>query len=171
MSASGKRLLAACIFALCSIPVLIVYTWVFTPDLIPHEGIWYCEELDATWDLNTSSGTIQVNGKQEAFVSLHQFYCNLFYFETEDRKNVFYGEVVRASRSKIVVQDTDSGEKYIFLRQDVKDGHETVIYENYVNLWISILCILFIAAGIIVGIYFLRRGVRRKKRSTGRNQS
>ena len=53
----------------------------------------------------------------------------------------------------------------------VKDGHETVIYENYVNLWISILCILFIAAGIIVGIYFLRRGVRRKKRSTGRNQS
>lgn len=25
MSASGKRLLAACIFALCSIPVLIVY--------------------------------------------------------------------------------------------------------------------------------------------------
>ena len=48
MSASGKRLLAACIFALCSIPVLIVYTWVFTPDLIPHEGIWYCEELDAT---------------------------------------------------------------------------------------------------------------------------
>lgn len=32
----------------------------------------------------TSSGTIQVNGKQEAFVSLHQFYCNLFYFETED---------------------------------------------------------------------------------------
>ena len=36
----------------------------------------------------------------------------------------------------------------------VKDGHETVIYENYVNLWISILCILFIAAGIIVGIYF-----------------
>lgn len=95
MSASGKRLLAACIFALCSIPVLIVYTWVFTPDLIPHEGIWYCEELDATWDLNTSSGTIQVNGKQEAFVSLHQFYCNLFYFETEDRKNVFYGEVVQ----------------------------------------------------------------------------
>ena len=95
MSASGKRLLAACIFALCSIPVLIVYTWVFTPDLIPH-------------------------GKQEAFVSLHQFYCNLFYFETEDRKNVFYGEVVRASRSKIVVQDTDSGEKYIFLRQDTK---------------------------------------------------
>lgn len=92
MSASGKRLLAACIFALCSIPVLIVYTWVFTPDLIPHEGIWYCEELDATWDLNTSSGTIQVNGKQEAFVSLHQFYCNLFYFETEDRKNVFYAE-------------------------------------------------------------------------------
>ena len=79
MSASGKRLLAACILALCSIPVLIVYTWVFTPDLIPHEGIWYCEELDATWDLNTSSGTIQVNGKQEAFVSLHQFYCNLFY--------------------------------------------------------------------------------------------
>ena len=75
MSASGKRLLAACIFALCSIPVLIVYTWVFTPDLIPHEGIWYCEELDATWDLNTSSGTIQVNGKQKAFVSLHQFYC------------------------------------------------------------------------------------------------
>lgn len=120
MSTSGKRLLTACIFALCSIPVLIVYTWVFTPDLIPHEGIWYCEELDATWDLNTSSGTIQVNGKQEAFVSLHQFYCNLFYFETEDRKNVFYGEVVRASRSKIVVQDTDSGEKYIFLRQDTK---------------------------------------------------
>lgn len=38
MSASGKRLLAACIFALCSIPVLIVYTWVFTPDLIPHEA-------------------------------------------------------------------------------------------------------------------------------------
>ena len=112
--------MAAFIFALCSIPVLIVYTWVFTPDLIPHEGIWYCEELDATWDLNTSSGTIQVNGKQEAFVSLHQFYCNLFYFETEDRKNVFYGEVVRASRSKIVVQDTDSGEKYIFLRQDTK---------------------------------------------------
>ena len=112
MSASGKRLLAACIFALCSIPVLIVYTWVFTPDLIPHEG--------ATWDLNTSSGTIQVNGKQEAFVSLHQFYCNLFYFETEDRKTVFYGEVVRAARSKIVVQDTDSGEKYIFLRQDTK---------------------------------------------------
>ena len=55
MSASGKRLLTACILALCSIPVLIVYTWVFTPDLIPHEGIWYCEELDATWDLNTSS--------------------------------------------------------------------------------------------------------------------
>lgn len=53
----------------------------------------------------------------------------------------------------------------------VKDGHETVIYENYVNLWISILCILFIVAGIIVGIYFLRRGVRRKKRSTGRSQS
>ena len=62
----------------------------------------------------------QVNGKKEAFFSLHQFYCNLFYFETEDRKNVFYGEVVRASRSKIVVQDTDSGEKYIFLRQDTK---------------------------------------------------
>ena len=53
----------------------------------------------------------------------------------------------------------------------VKDGHETVIYENYVNLWISILCILFIVAGLIVGIYFLRRGVRRKKRSTGRSQS
>ena len=45
---------------------------------------------------------------------------HLFYFETEDRKNVFYGEVVRAARSKIVVQDTDSGEKYIFLRQDTK---------------------------------------------------
>ena len=49
------------------------------------------------------------------------FICAImFYFETEDRKNVFYGEVVRASRSKIVVQDTDSGEKYIFLRQDTK---------------------------------------------------
>lgn len=36
------------------------------------------------------------------------------------RKTVFYGEVVRAARSKIVVQDTDSGEKYIFLRQDTK---------------------------------------------------
>lgn len=59
----------------------------------------------------------------------------------------------------------------LILRFYVKDGHETVIYENYVNLWISILCILFIVVGIIVGIYFLRRGVRRKKRSTGRNQS
>lgn len=120
MSASGKRLLAACIFALCSIPVLIVYTWVFTPDLIPHEGIWYCEELDATWDLNTSSGTIQVNGKQQAFISLHQFYCNLFFFETEDGSRVFDGTVVRAARSRIVVKDENSGKSYIFLRQDTK---------------------------------------------------
>ena len=112
--------MAACIFALCSIPVLIVYTWVFTPDLIPHEGIWYCEELDATWDLNTSSGTIQVNGKQEAFVSLHQFYCNLFFFETEDGSRVFDGTVVRAARSRIVVKDENSGKSYIFLRQDTK---------------------------------------------------
>ena len=97
-----------------------VYTWVFTPDLIPHEGVWYCEELDATWDLNTSSGTIQVNGKQEAFVSLHQFYCNLFFFETEDGSRVFDGTVVRAARSKIVVKDENSGKSYIFLRQDTK---------------------------------------------------
>lgn len=40
-------------------------------------------------------------GNRKHLVSLHQFYCNLFYFETEDRKTVFYGEVVRAARAKL----------------------------------------------------------------------
>lgn len=87
--------------------------------IVPNEGVWYCEELEATMEFSNGKrvGTIRVDGVLYECVIENERFTNNIDFLEPSCKALFSGECIRADEEELIVTSAqEPGRKYTFVR-------------------------------------------------------
>ena len=88
-------------------------------ELVPEDGIWYCEELKATLDFTAGKrvGTIYVDDVLYECTIESERFTNYIDFLEPSCKDLFFGECIYADDEKlIVISKKGPNREYTFVR-------------------------------------------------------
>jgi len=128
-----KKLLRACLWIVLGFVALYIIFWIaglfLTAGNItywtPEEGVWYCDDLEIQLSFSEGNETYAIiDGKKVQCVCINDRGAIDFSVLVQERNvpnygvgdSIFWGQYVSLSESEFVVEDCNTGVRYIFVR-------------------------------------------------------
>lgn len=128
-----RKLLQICLWLALGFVIILLFLWFVglfltaghTASWMPEEGVWYCEDLGIQLSFSQNNETYAIiddrkvqctwiNNKGAADFSVLVQQSDVANYDIGD--SIFWGTYVSLSENEFVVEDCNSGARYVFIR-------------------------------------------------------